>query len=187
MPCLFLVFGPTRPTEAATCYRRATTEGTLSREQRCRVNLALCTATAKQVKKVRSSGPLSREREEAACISSVLAKENDSCSADDAATAHITAGVVRLSQDWDTGGALDHFLAATAQHEDLSGKGDGGVDDGRMVQGDGFEWGAVWLVQVNVYACASVRDASIACLLYEKRSFGVEHVLPSVENQSTAS
>lgn len=155
------LFAPvtTRLADALACYSSAVTTGALSGQQRCRVDLALCTVAAKQAKKVRTSGPLSGEREEAACISSLLVRAGDDCSASDTATAHVTVGVFRLSEEWDTGGALRHFLAATAQHKDFSMEGEGKTQDGAMVQGDGFEWGAVWLAQVSVHIRYSVRDA----------------------------
>lgn len=148
---------PTRLTDALACYSSAVTTGALSGQQRCRVDLALCTVAAKQAKKKITSGPLSGEREEAACVSSLLVRAGDDCSASDAATAHVTVGVFRLSEEWDTGGALDHFLAATAQHEEFSMEGEGKRQAGVMVQGDGFEWGAVWLAQVGVHTSCSVR------------------------------
>lgn len=102
-----------------------------------------------QAKKVKSSGPLSGEREEASCISSLLVRAGDNCSAGDAATAHVTVGVFLLSEEWDTNGALDHFLAATAQREDFWAEGEGKREVGVMARNDGFEWGAVWLAQVS--------------------------------------
>lgn len=154
-----LVFVPTRLSDALACYSSAVTSGTLSSQQRCRVDLALCTVATKQAKKVTTSGPLSGDLEEAACISSLLARAGDTCSADDAATAHITVGVFHLCEKWDTGGALDHFLAATAQREDFSGEGEGGREDEVVAQGDGFEWGPVWLARVSIHTSCRVRDA----------------------------
>lgn len=150
-----------RLTDALACYSSAATAGTLSGRQRCRVDLALCNVAAKQAKEVRTSGPLSGEGEEAACISSLLVRAGDDCSAGDAAAAHVAVGVFRLTEEWDTGGALDHFLAATARREGfpVEGEGEGEREDGIMLRGDGFEWGAVWLTQVGVHTSCSVRDA----------------------------
>lgn len=148
-----------RLTDALACYSSAATTGTLSGRQRCHVDLALCTVAAMQAKKVKRSGPLSGEREEASCISSLLVRAGDTCSAGDTATAHVAVGVFRLSQEWDTNGALDHFLAATAQREDFSVEGEGKREVGDMVLDDGFEWGAVWLAQVSVHTSCSMRDA----------------------------
>lgn len=94
-----------------------------------------------------TGGVLPNEREEADCISAVLLEEVDSCSAADAASAHLTVGVARLSEEWDVSGALDHFLAAASQHERRALDGGGGSR--RKAQSADFEWGAVWLAQVS--------------------------------------
>lgn len=117
----------------------------------CHEQLALCTSLsdAKQAggaSSITSSGG----REEADCFSSLLLEQGNGCSATDASRAHLTVGVFLLTQEWDTSGALDHFVAATTTDggESLS---KGGRHQNESIR---LEWGAVWLAQVSVRAYA---------------------------------
>lgn len=158
----------TRLSEAAACYTGALRASPRppDRRQRCHLRLALCTVNASEIaRKARMRGggggnQLSSSREqqqrvEAECFAALLLDEKGECSEavdEIVQEAHISVGVFRLCEEWDVGGALNHFLMATVNQRrvgSLVGEEDEEEENRSVPQGGDVGWGAVWLAQVG--------------------------------------